>query len=131
MPEVVDSTTTSAPPEEVWKLLYDPARLAEWWIGLDHVEVDESGRVVFTRDDGFVSPQRIQTDHAAGRITISCLVLGVEFRWLLSPLPGGGTRITARWAVPAREAAQLGAQRAALDASLRRLAALAATGAPR
>ena len=28
----------TAPVEEVWKLLYDPARLPEWWEGVETVE---------------------------------------------------------------------------------------------
>jgi uncharacterized protein YndB with AHSA1/START domain len=38
MPAFDDSTTTSAPVEEVWKLLYDPSRLVEWWDGVERVE---------------------------------------------------------------------------------------------
>lgn len=31
-----------APPEEVWKLLYDPARFPEWWAGIAAVEAGEA-----------------------------------------------------------------------------------------
>jgi uncharacterized protein YndB with AHSA1/START domain len=29
------ATVTDAAPEEVWKLLYDPARLPDWWAGAE------------------------------------------------------------------------------------------------
>ena len=38
MPTFDDSATTAAPVEEVWKLLYDPARIVEWWEGIERVE---------------------------------------------------------------------------------------------
>ena len=38
MPTFDDSTTTTAPVEEVWKLLYDPSRMPEWWEGIETVE---------------------------------------------------------------------------------------------
>ena len=31
MPSFSDSTTTPSPPEEVWKILYDPSRFPHWW----------------------------------------------------------------------------------------------------
>ena len=38
MPAFDDATTTPAPPEEVWKALYDPARYPSWWVGWATVE---------------------------------------------------------------------------------------------
>ena len=32
------SITAAAPPEDVWKILYDPARFPEWWAGVETVE---------------------------------------------------------------------------------------------
>ena len=40
MPTFDDSATTTAPVEEVWKLLYDPARMVEWWDGVERVDGD-------------------------------------------------------------------------------------------
>ncbi|HEV2875002.1 MAG TPA: SRPBCC family protein, partial [Thermoleophilaceae bacterium] len=31
-------TLVPAPPEEVWRLVSDPARLAQWWPGVTRVE---------------------------------------------------------------------------------------------
>jgi hypothetical protein len=39
MPSFERSATAAAPPEEVWKVLYDPARFPEWWAGIETVEV--------------------------------------------------------------------------------------------
>ena len=44
MPAFDDSATAAAPAEEVWKLLYDPSRFAEWWEGIETVEPDHRGR---------------------------------------------------------------------------------------
>ena len=37
------STTTAAPPEEVWKLLHDPACFAAWGHGVRDIEDDGRG----------------------------------------------------------------------------------------
>jgi uncharacterized protein YndB with AHSA1/START domain len=34
MPHFDDAITTDAPPEEVWKLLYDTSRFPDWWEGV-------------------------------------------------------------------------------------------------
>ena len=38
MPTFDQSTVSQAAPEEVWKLLYDPARFPEWWAGIETVQ---------------------------------------------------------------------------------------------
>ena len=43
MPAFSDSVTTPAPPEEVWKILYDPSQLPQWWAGLADVDVAPAG----------------------------------------------------------------------------------------
>ena len=45
MPSFHDTATSPAPPEEVWKLLYDPSRFPDWWAGIGTVEVDRGRRV--------------------------------------------------------------------------------------
>jgi uncharacterized protein YndB with AHSA1/START domain len=37
MPEFTMSTVSQAPVEEVWKLLFDPARFPDWWVGIETV----------------------------------------------------------------------------------------------
>ena len=44
MPSFRDTVTSAAPPEEVWKLLYDPARFPDWWSGIETVEVESPGK---------------------------------------------------------------------------------------
>ena len=129
---ITASTTTAAPPEEVWKLLHDPARFAAWWHGVEDTERDARGRVLFHRDDGAVMPSLLSTDE--GRVVVSCLQLHVRYEWGLEPLGDGGTRVTARCTLPADEAAREETSRAAVAISLSALAALAAEaarGAPR
>jgi uncharacterized protein YndB with AHSA1/START domain len=43
MPEFEDRARSDAPPEEVWKLLYDPARFPDWWAGVGSVEPGHAG----------------------------------------------------------------------------------------
>ena len=137
MPTFDDHTTTSAPVEEVWKLLYDPSRFPEWWMGIE--TVDPAGR------DGqgditlyplgypdFPMPQQLRADGDGKRLTISCLVSYLVFEWRLETLNDDATRIAVHVEIPEEEAHRLEAQRGAVSASLRSLAALAgATDAPR
>jgi uncharacterized protein YndB with AHSA1/START domain len=135
MPTFDDSTTTPAPVEEVWKLLYDPSRFPEWWAGIETVETNgHKGKGDITiYPDGyphFPMPQQLQTDADGQRLTISCLVSHLVFAWHLEPLDADdGTRIAVHVEIPEEEAKRLDAQRAAVSASLRSLAALATTTA--
>ena len=76
-------------------------------------------------------PQDLRTDADGQRVTISCLVSDLVFAWRLEPLPDDGTRIAVHVEIPEEEAHRLDAQRAAISASLRSLAALAAAAALR
>jgi uncharacterized protein YndB with AHSA1/START domain len=132
LPTFDDSTTTSAPVEEVWKLLYDPARFPEWWAGVETVEVDRrDGFTLYPQGyPDFPMPQQLRTDGDGRRLTVSCLVSYLVFEWRLEALPDG-TRIAVHVEIPEEEAHRLDTQRGAVSASLRSLAALAATDAPR
>jgi uncharacterized protein YndB with AHSA1/START domain len=132
MPTFDDSTTTVAPAEEVWKLLYDPARMPEWWEGVERAEphgTDGKGDVTIWPDGypDFPMPQNLRADAEGRHVTISCLVSDLVFEWKLEPLDDG-TRISVHVEIPEEEAHRLDGQRAAVSASLRSLAALAATG---
>jgi uncharacterized protein YndB with AHSA1/START domain len=129
LPTFDDSTTTGAPVEEVWKLLYDPARFPEWWEGIETVEVDRGdGFTMYPRGyPDFPMPQQLRTHGDGHRLTISCLVSYLVFEWRLEAL-GDGTRIGVHVEIPEEEAHRLETQRGAVSASLRSLAALAAQG---
>ena len=133
MPTFDDSTTTTAPVEEVWKLLYDPSRFPEWWQGVETVETmghDGKGDITIYPEGypDFPMPQQLQTDGDGQRLTISCLISHLVFEWHLEPLPvEDGTRIAVHVEIPEEEAKRLDTQRAAVSASLRSLAALATT----
>jgi uncharacterized protein YndB with AHSA1/START domain len=126
MPTFDDAAGTTAPPEEVWKALYDPARFPEWWTGVATVEPDDDGGYTMYPDGypDFPMPQTIRT--ADGRVTVSCQVSDLVFEWRLSELPDGGTRIAVHVDIPDAEAHRLDGQRADIHESLTRLAALAA-----
>jgi uncharacterized protein YndB with AHSA1/START domain len=137
VPTFDDDAITSAPVEEVWKLLYDPSRFPAWWEGVEMVERRRhEGRGDFTMfPDGypdFPMPQELRADATGRQVTVSCLVSDLVFAWRLEPLPGDrGTRIAVHVEIPEQEAHRLERQRAAVSASLRSLASLAAaTAAP-
>jgi uncharacterized protein YndB with AHSA1/START domain len=133
MPSFDDDATTPAPPEEVWKILYDPYRFPEWWSGIESVEHaerddDRTGYTVYpTGYPDFPMPQTMQTMTSEGRVVVSCLVSDLRFAWTLEPLDlDRGTRITVHVDIPEAEAHRLDGQREVISAALMGLAALAA-----
>jgi uncharacterized protein YndB with AHSA1/START domain len=138
MPGFDDATVADAPVEEVWKILYDPTRMPEWYAGVATVDPDgRDGRGDFTMFlDGypdFPMPQELRSGRDGRTVTMSCLVSALVFEWRLEPVePGDRTRVSVRAEIPESEAHRLEGQRAAVGASLRSLAALAAaTAVPR
>lgn len=135
MPTFDDWTTTTAPVEEVWKLLYDPERLPDWWEGIETVEPtgrDGQGDMTVypVGYPDFPMPQALRSDRDARSVTVSCLVSRLVFAWRLEALEAG-TRIAVHVELPDEEAGRLEGQRGVVSASLRSLAALAAaTGGP-
>ena len=125
MPQFDDAITTDAPPEEVWKLLYDTSRFPDWWEGVETAEGREGGVTIYP--DGypdFPMPQDIRTSRDDGRVQISCLVSDIRFEWRLAE-DNGGTRISVAVEIPEEEAHRLERQREVASASLRNLAELA------
>src|SRR3954452_5393272 len=104
MPAFDDTATTDAPVEEVWKLLYDPARMVEWWEGIERVEPGGDGDITIYPDGSPDSPMPQELRAAAdGRgLTISCLVSYLVFEWRLEPLHAG-TRIRGDVEIPEGE----------------------------
>ena len=127
MPSFHDVTTTTASPEDVWKLLYDPARFPDWWVGIETVEVASDGQYTMYPEGypDFPMAQLLDTQLDRQRVTVSCLVSDLRFQWRLEP-DGDGTRISVDVEIPDPEAHRLEGQRETISASMRRLAALAA-----
>jgi len=130
MPSFVLTAHAGAPVEEVWKLLHDPAGFPQWWAGVETVRPD--GRDHYTMWPAgypdFPMAQQLRAEHADGRVTISCLVSDLEFRWQLSAA-GEATDIEVHVTLPDNEAHRLPTQRRLLTESINRLAALAAVSA--
>ena len=136
MPSFQRSLSAAAPPEEVWKVLYDPSRFPEWWVGFETVELKTlsadpgepvSYTMYLTGYPDFPMPQQLQATRERQSIVISCLVSDLSFDWRLEPLDGGrATRISVHVDIPPAEAHRLASQRDIIDASLTRLADLAA-----
>jgi uncharacterized protein YndB with AHSA1/START domain len=133
MPSFELTSFTPAPAEEVWKLLYDPARFPEWWAGVETVEPGQHGDFTLwpTGYPDFPMPQRLRSTRVDARVTISCLVSDLEYRWQLSE-HGTGTEINVHVQLPDAEAHRLPVQRDLILASLANLVQLAASraGAP-
>ena len=128
MPSFHDTATSAAPPEEVWKLLYDPSRFPDWWAGIGTVERRRAtASTPCTRTATPTSRWRSCSTppgpSSASRV--SCLVSDLRFEWRLEP-DGDGTLITVDVEIPDAEAHRLDTQREVISASMLRLAALAA-----
>jgi uncharacterized protein YndB with AHSA1/START domain len=126
VPSFHDAATSAAPPEEVWKLLYDPSRFPDWWAGIATVEVDGAERYTMYPDGypDFPMAQLLEARQDQQCVTVSCLVSDLRFEWRLAP-EGQGTLITVDVEIPEAEAGRLETQREIITASMRRLADLA------
>jgi uncharacterized protein YndB with AHSA1/START domain len=126
MPGFTLSAGCRAPVEEVWKLLFDPARFPDWWAGIETVRKDSPGEFTQwpTGYPDFPMPQKLRVDQGYERVTISCQVSDIDVVWQLAEA-GTGTSITVNVSLPAREAHRLEGQHQAIAESLRRLTALA------
>ena len=129
MPSFDDSTQTPAAPEDVWMLLYDPVRFPEWWTGIASTipAVGDGDYTMFVEGyPDFPMPQVMDARAHDRRVTISCMVSDLGFRWHLQPADGGGTIISVHVDIPEAEAVRLDMQRKVIESSLRRLGKLAA-----
>jgi uncharacterized protein YndB with AHSA1/START domain len=132
MPSFADTARSAAPPEEVWKLLYDPSRYTEWLVGIGSIENardDGDGRKSYTvYPEGypdFPMPQLVESARVGERVVISCQVSDLRFEWRLEP-EADGTRIDVLVDIPEKEGFRLDQQRDVIRRSLTRLAELAA-----
>jgi uncharacterized protein YndB with AHSA1/START domain len=126
MPEFEDRARSDAPPEDVWKLLYDPARFPEWWTGVESVDPGHDGGYTMYPLGYPDFPMAQELHVTESGVTISCLVSDLVFEWRLAALDGGAaTSITVHVEIPEAEAHRLAAQQGVISQSLSRLAALA------
>lgn len=126
MPAFELTAHVTAPVEEVWKLLHDPSRFPEWWVGIETVQRSTEGYTMWpTGYPDFPMPQQLKTDRDAGCVTISCLVSDLEFVWRLWEV-GEETGIVVQVRIPEAEAHRFDTQRALIAESLQRLAEAAA-----
>jgi uncharacterized protein YndB with AHSA1/START domain len=127
MPELADHATTPAPPEEVWKVLYDSSRIPEWWAGIETAEPGD-GRVTIYAEGypDFPMPQLMTSSPDDRTVRFSCTVSDMEIQWRLSPREDGGTDIDVDVAIPEHEAHRLEDQRREIGESILRLAEVAA-----
>jgi uncharacterized protein YndB with AHSA1/START domain len=128
VPILTLSKHADAPVEEVWKLLHDPTRFPDWWVGIETVRTDTDDEYTIWPSGypDFPMPQRLGTSRVEGRVTISCLVSDLEYRWQLRA-GGETTEIEVQLTLPDAEAHRLEAQRVCLGESLGRLAQLSVT----
>ena len=130
MPGFMLSADCQAPVEEVWKLLFDPARFPDWWMGVETVRQETPGEFTLwpTGYPDFPMPQELRVDRANDRVTVSCQVSDIDVVWQLAEA-GTGTSISVNVSLPDHEAHRLDRQHQVIGESLRRLTALA-EGAP-
>jgi uncharacterized protein YndB with AHSA1/START domain len=129
MLEFDDTARSEAPPEEVWKVLYDPVRFTEWWEGMETTAVGD-GEFTFQQVGvpELQIPNRLEARREEQTVVISCLLHDLVFRWRLEPLDAGSaTRISVHVEIPDEKVERLGQrQRDVIRSSVRRLAQLAA-----
>ena len=127
MPSFHDTATSTAAPEDVWKLLYDPSRFPDWWAGIGTIEVTGDGEYTMYPDGypDFPMAQILDTARTEQRVTVSCLVSDLKFEWRLEAT-GDTTLIAVDVEIPESEAHRLDTQRELISTSLRNLAQLAA-----
>jgi uncharacterized protein YndB with AHSA1/START domain len=126
MPGFTLTANSRAPAEEVWKLLFDPARFPDWWAGIQTVRKDTPGEFTQwpTGYPDFPMPQKLRVDQANERVTISCQISDIDIVWQLTE-SGTGTAIQVTVSLPDREARRLDDQHQIIEESLRHLTALA------
>jgi uncharacterized protein YndB with AHSA1/START domain len=126
MPEFTQRASVAAPVEEVWKLLFDPTRFPQWWVGIETVRPTSDGGFTQwpTGYPDFPMPQRLRADRGTARVTVSCQVSDIDFVWQLHE-DGTGTVVEVRVVLPEAEEHRLAGQRDVIAKSLKRLAALA------
>ncbi len=126
MPSFSDSATTTAPPEEVWKVLYDPTRIPEWWADVATAE-PEDGKVTIYADGwpDFPMPQVMTTSPKDRSVQFSCQVSDLDTVWRLTPRDDGGTDLSVAVTIPEKEAHRLGQVQDEVGRSIRRLAEVA------
>jgi uncharacterized protein YndB with AHSA1/START domain len=127
--EFDDSARSEAPPEEVWKILYDPVRFTEWWEGMETTSVGD-GEFTFQQVGvpELQLPNRLEVRDDEQAVVISCLLHDLVFSWRLAPLDDGrATQISVHVEIPDEKVERLAPrQREAIRASVQRLAQLAA-----
>jgi len=108
MPGFEEERVCRAPAEEVWKLLYDPERFADWWDGMARAEQGADGSVnrYMAAWPDFAYPTNISSAKAGQRIVISCQLSDIEHEWSLAPHVEG-CLVRARIEIPEAEAARL------------------------
>jgi uncharacterized protein YndB with AHSA1/START domain len=126
MPGFTLSASCRAPIEEVWKLLFDPARFPDWWAGIQTVRKDAPGQFTQwpTGYPDFPMPQKLKVDQVNERVTISCQISDIDIVWQLAE-NGTGTAIRVTVSLPDREAHRLDGQHQIIEESMRHLTALA------
>ena len=95
----------AAPAREVWKLLYDPVRFAQWWPGWERIEPGEGSALTHydARWPDFAYPATVSSDPSSGRVVVSCLLSDIVHTWSIDPC-GSGCRIIVVVTIPAAEA---------------------------
>jgi len=127
MPCFEASSATSAPIEEVWKLLVDPTRYPEWWAGIAAVEQPQGSNDSFTLyhpdEPALPWPQEIER-RSGDQLIISCMTSAMRYEWQLSAVRDQ-THVDVRVEIPDDWANHLTSQREPIGRSLEQLTALA------
>jgi hypothetical protein len=125
MPRFDEIAESDAPPEAVWKLLYDPEQFSRWWGCFEAGDVPQ-----LSSHPAFPMPRVVASDRTEGRISVSCLVSDIAFDWQLAERPSGGTLIKLAVTVPESYGFDVESERNVIAFSVGRLARQAEELAP-
>jgi hypothetical protein len=120
-----ETVVCRAPALQVWKLLHDPTRFPEWWVGITRSQPTADGAVVqhSAWEHGDL-PLFVTATRDSPGVVIRCPATGRVYSWALEPHPDG-CRVRVRVEVPDGQYEQLRLRRETMLATLPQLAATA------
>ncbi len=129
MPGFQVADVCRAPALDVFAILHDPSRIADWWVDTARIETGPDGGVTRYAAEWPDFPYPLGVSGVDGAVTISCLVSDIVYEWRLAPHPDG-CEVSARVELPDDQAEKLEPQRDEVTRSLARLIALSEASAP-
>ena len=125
MPSFSEHGACRAPVRQVWKLLHDPTRIAEWFGDEgDRVVPGDDRITVHTPTEPHPLPHAVDPLKREAQVRFSCLTSGITFDWRLRP-EATGCSMSVLVEIPDSWAHYLEPERALVRSQIVRLGAAA------